>query len=143
MKKDLGNTRANQFYQVAITLGNKSMTTRKTKIKSAIDADQGKAWLDHLKKLVVQGDLLKLAHAEESDLTWRSAIYSLPRRVLSFAINASIDTLPTFRNLKLWGKKMSANCKLCGNTQTLLHVLAGCKTMLEQGRYVHGDIIAF
>ena len=111
------------------------MTTLKTKIKSAIDADQGKAWLDHLKKLVVQGDLLKLAYSEESDLTWSSAIYSLPRRVLSFAINASIDTLPTFRNLKLWGKKMSANCKLCGNTQTLLHVLAGCKTMLEQGRY--------
>ena len=103
MKKDLGNTRANQFYQEAITLGNKSITTLKTKLKSAIDADQGKVWLDHLKKLVVQGDLLKLAHSEESDLTWRIAIYSLPRRVLSFAINASIDTLPTFRNLKLWG----------------------------------------
>ena len=86
-------------------------------------------------KLVVQGDLIKLAHSEESDLTWCSAIYSLPRRVLSFAINASIDTLPTFRNLKLWGKKMSSNGKLCGNTQTLLHVLAGCNTMLEQGRY--------
>ena len=64
MKKDLGNTRANQFYQEAITLGNKSMTTLKSKIKSAIDADQGKAWLDHLKKLVVQGDLLKLVHSE-------------------------------------------------------------------------------
>ena len=91
--------------------------------------------VNHLKKIVVQGDLLKLAHSEESDLTWRSAIYSLPRRVLSFAINASIDTLPNLRNLNLWGKKMSANCKLCGNTQTMLHVLAGCKTMLEQGRY--------
>ena len=31
VKKDLGNTRANQFYQEAITLGNKSMTTLKTK----------------------------------------------------------------------------------------------------------------
>ena len=30
VKKDLGNTRANQFYQEAITLGNKSMTTLKT-----------------------------------------------------------------------------------------------------------------
>ena len=46
------------------------MTTLKTKIKSAINADQSKAWLDHLKKLVVQGDLLNLAHSEESDLTW-------------------------------------------------------------------------
>ena len=109
------------------------MTTLKTNIKSAINADQSKAWLALLKNLVVQGDLLKLARSEESDLTWRSAIYSLPRRVLSF--NALIDTLPNFRNLKLWGKKMSANCKLCGNTQTLLHVLAGCKSMLEQGQY--------
>ena len=29
---------------------------------------------------------------------------------------------------------MSASCKLCGITQTILHVLAGCNTMLEQGR---------
>ena len=135
VRKYLGNTRAHQFYQEAITLGTNSMATLKTKIKSAINADQIKAWLDHLKKLVVQGDLLNIAHSEESDITWRSAIYSLPRRVLSFAINSSIYTLPTFRNLKLWGKKMSSNCKLCGNTQTLLHVLAGCKTMLDQGRY--------
>ena len=32
------------------------MTTLKTKIKSAINADQSKAWLDHLKKLVVGED---------------------------------------------------------------------------------------
>ena len=44
------------------------MTTFNTKIKSAINADQSKAWLDHLKKLVAQGDLLKLAHSEESNL---------------------------------------------------------------------------
>ena len=65
------------------------MTTLKTKIKSVINADQSKAWLDHLKKLVVQGDRLRLSHSEESDITWRSSIYTLPRQVLSFAINAS------------------------------------------------------
>ena len=96
VRKDLGNTRAHQFYQEAITLGTNSMTTLKTKIKSAINADQSKAWLDHLKKLVVQGDLLNLAHSEESDITWRSAIYSLPRRLLSFAINLSIDLYPSY-----------------------------------------------
>ena len=133
MRKDLGNTRAHQFYQEAITLGTNSMTSFKTKIKSAINADQSKSCLDHLKKLVVQGDLLNLAHSEESDITWRSAIYSLPRRALSFAINSSMDTLPTFRNLTLWGKKMSSNCKLSGNTQTLLHVLAGGKHHVGSG----------
>ena len=92
------------------------MTTLKTKIKSVINANKSKAWLDHLKKLVVQGDLLRLSHSEESDLTRRSYIYTLPRRVLSFAINASHDS------------------EFSENTQTVLHVLAGCKTMLEQGR---------
>ena len=80
--------KAHQFYPEAITSGTKPMTTLNTKIKSAINADQSKAWLDHLKKLVAQGDLLKLAHSEESNLTWRNAIYTLTRRVLSFAINA-------------------------------------------------------
>ena len=126
MKKNLGNTRANQFYQEDITSESKSMTTLKTKIKSAIGADQSKAWLDHLKKRVVQGDLLKLAHSEESDLTWRSAIYSLPRRVLSFAINASIDTLPTFRNLKLCelfeSVQMVSSRNTCSNARDDLYV---------------------
>ena len=85
-----------------------------------------------LKKLV-HVDLLKLARSEESDLTWRST-NTLPRRVLSFAVNASIFTLPAFQNLQLWGKKMSVNCKLCGNPQTALRERPRCNTMLEQGR---------
>ena len=43
VRKDLGNTRANQFHQEAITSGSKSMTTLKAKIKSEINADQSKA----------------------------------------------------------------------------------------------------
>ena len=41
---------------------------------------------------------------------------------------------PNFRNVNRWGKKMSANCKLCETTIIVLHVLAGYNTMLEQGR---------
>ena len=149
VRKDLGNTRAHQFYQEAITLGTNSMTTLKTKIKSAINVDQSKAcmarpsqkacrtrrstkswgpfkcyvtlffWkLDphppprnanniehytfvtlfsrksdtppphpHLRYVTLEWPL---AHSEESDITWRSAIYSLPRCVLSFVINSSM-----------------------------------------------------
>ncbi len=65
------------------------MITLKTKIKSVINADQSKAWLYHLNKLVVQGDLLTLSHSEESNLTRRRSIYTLPRQFLSFAINTS------------------------------------------------------
>ena len=71
--------------------------------------------------------------------------HDLPYRVLSFAVrsNSSIDCVPTFRNLQRWGKKVSAKCKLCGNKQTLQHILNGCKTMLDQGRFTwrHDNIL--
>jgi hypothetical protein len=51
-------------------------------------------------------------------------------------VNSSIDTLPTFTNLRRWGKCTSVNCQLCGNMvkQTLFHVLVHCKHTLDQGR---------
>jgi hypothetical protein len=39
--------------------------------------------------------LLKLIN-EKNNITWRSVIYCLPKGVLKFAINASMDTLPSF-----------------------------------------------
>jgi hypothetical protein len=51
-------------------------------------------------------------------------------------VNSSIDTLPTFTNLRRWGKRASINCQLCGNIvkQTLFHVLVHYKHKLDQGR---------
>jgi hypothetical protein len=56
--------------------------------------------------------------------------------VLKFALNASIDTLPTFTNLKRWEKRASVKCHLCGNTvkQSLFHVLVYCNHTMDQGR---------
>jgi hypothetical protein len=53
--------------------------------------------------------------------------------VLKFAVNSSMDTLPTFTNLRRWVKCASVNCQLCGNIvkQTLFHVLFH---VLDQGR---------
>jgi hypothetical protein len=65
-----------------------------------------------------------------------SYIWNLPRGVLMFALNASIDTTPTFTNLKRWGKHASVNYHFCGNTvkQTLFHVLVHCNHTMDQGR---------
>jgi hypothetical protein len=53
---------------------------------------------------------------------------------LKFALNASIDTLPTFTNLKRWGKRVSVYCHLCGNTvkQMLFFVLVHCNHTMDQ-----------
>ncbi len=71
-------------------------------------------------------------------------MFNLPKGLLSFATRAAIDVLPTGDNLKTWGKTDAANCELCGNRSTLLHILNGCKTALNQGRYTfrHNAIIS-
>jgi hypothetical protein len=74
-------------------------------------------------------------------------MWNLPRGVLKYALNASIDTLPTFTNLKRWGKHASVNCNLCGNTvkQTLFHVLVHCNHTIDQGRLTwrHDSILKY
>jgi hypothetical protein len=84
----------------------------------------------------MQGNLFALLQAESEAITWKSYMWNLPRGVLKFALNASIDTLPTFTNLKRWGRRASVNYHLCGNTvkQTLFHVLVHCNHTVDQGR---------
>jgi hypothetical protein len=68
-----------------------------------------------------------LQKAENESITWKFYMWNLP--VLKFAVNSSIDALPTFTNLRRWGKCASVNCQLCRNMvkQTLFHVLVHCK----------------
>jgi hypothetical protein len=87
-------------------------------------------------RYIMQEDLFALLQAESEGITWKSYMWNLPRGVLKFALNASIDTLPTYTNLKRWRKRASVNCHLCGNTvkQTLFQVLVHCNNTMEQGR---------
>ena len=56
----------------------------------------------------------------------------------------TLNTLPSFDNLKRWGKRVSDRCPFCGNTQTLLHILSNCQVALNQGRYTwrHNSVLA-
>ena len=116
----------------------------KRNIKQTLKDDNFEQWRDYVRPLLVQGNVLKLIEAEKSDLTWKSMIYNLPRNVLSFAVRSCIDFLPTFTNLRTWGKRVNVKCKLCNNNQTLLHVLNNCQTVLQQGRYTwrHNSILS-
>jgi hypothetical protein len=92
----------------------------------------------------MQGNLFALLQAESEGIIWKSYMWKT-RGVLKFALNASIDTLPTFTNLKRWGKGASVNCHLCGNTvkQMLFHVLVYCIYTMDQGRktWRHGSFL--
>jgi hypothetical protein len=95
----------------------------------------------------MQGDLVKLLNEEEEDVTWKSIIHSVPRGVMSFACRAATNSLATNDNLKRWGKKTHSQCNIpgCLHIGTLLHILNGCKIMLDQGRYTwhHDNILHY
>ena len=57
--------------------------------------------------------------------------------MLSFSLNAAQDTLPHNANLALWKRRdgLSDACKLCGNRQSLAHVLNQCPISLHLRRY--------
>ena len=79
------------------------------------------------------------------DPVWKGFIYNLKKGTMKFLINSSIHTLPTQNNLKLWNKSTSDACKLCGNCDSTLHTLSGCRVALEGGRYTwrHDNIIMY
>ena len=70
-------------------------------------------------------------------------MWDIPQGVLKFAINAGVNTLPSFDNLKRWGKRVTDRCPFCGNIGTLAHVLSNCTTALSQGRYTwrHNSVL--
>ena len=63
---------------------------------------------------------------------------------MKWLLNASINTLPTKANLKLWGKVTNDKCH-CGRKQTLNHILSCCKKSLEDGRFTfrHNNILKY
>jgi hypothetical protein len=84
----------------------------------------------------MQGDYLNLLIEEDSNITWKSFIWNVPRGVVKFALNAGLNTLPSADNLKRWGKRTSDICKICNlGKQTLNHILSSCSISLEEGRY--------
>ena len=97
-----------------------------------------------LKNLVSQGHFLELTKVEQLDATWKSFIFNLPKGTMKWLLNASINTLPTKANLRQWGKVTNDKC-FCSKKQTLNHILNGCKTALEQGRFTwrHDSILYY
>ena len=89
---------------------------------------------DHLLSLGRQGQMLGSADADASSL-WAGVLHTLPPETTKFALNAAVDMLPHNANLLLWRKKDTDICPLCGERQTLIHVLNCCPVALNQGRY--------
>jgi len=66
---------------------------------------------------------------------WSTVQSKLPKNIFNFTIRYINNTLPTRKNLAKWGLSPSSDCSLCLQPESLLHVVAGCNSYLEQGRF--------
>ena len=114
-------------------------TTRKalsTQVKKKAKKEEAARHLAHAKSLPIQGSLYRTVDGEAA-LLWSKAIQALPSNQMKFALNSAQDTLPHNANLALWrgDSCMSNKCRLCGDKQTLVHILNACPVALKARRY--------
>ena len=107
----------------------------KESVKAGVRGEESERIYSKSKELVQQGKFLELTLLERCDATWQSYIYNLPRGTMKFILNASLDTLPSKANLKVWVKCGSAKCALCSQVETLNHVISSCPVALRQLRW--------
>ena len=86
----------------------------KTEVQRRIQRETDAYWQNRISSLLMQGDFLSLLIEENDNVTWKSFLWELPRGVAKFAVNASLNTLPTGDNLRRWGKRTSDVCRNCG-----------------------------
>jgi hypothetical protein len=93
----------------------------------------------------MQGDFVKLLIEEEENVSWKSIVNNIPKGVLSFALKATVNGLPSPDNLKRWGVRKLDKCVICGNFGNLEHVLNWCNTALNQKRFTwrHDSILNY
>ena len=127
-----------------LPIPDKFITAVKEDVKTTVLVEDNLKTFEHVQTLVKQGKFLQLSKLEETDATWKSYIYNLPKGTMKWLLNSTIDTLPTKVNLKQWGKVTNDKC-FCQQRQTLNHILNCCKTSLNQGRYTmrHDSVLNY
>ena len=125
-----------------IGASNSSWATLKRKINKVVEENTIAYWKEKIEPLLCQGKFSELLIMENENLTWKSVMFNLPRKVLKFAINACIDSLPSYANLSRWGKRLSEKCPFCPNlTGTLHHILSNCPSFLERYTWRHNNVL--
>ena len=112
--------------------------------------------LNHIRKqhedklqnhLISQGSFFSsiMKHSTSSlNSLWSSVQSKLPRNIFNFTIKYINNTLPTRKNLLKWGISSTSECSFCLEPESLLHVVAGCKTYLCEGRFTwrHDSVLS-
>jgi hypothetical protein len=74
-------------------------------------------------------------HTRPLDFSWNTLIHGPGKRIISFLLNATQNTLPSPHFLKVQKLQDDDKCTLCRETGFVSHILSGCKVSLYSGRY--------
>ena len=114
-------------------------------MKTTLSKHQSAVWDSHLETLSVQSKFLDIVALEHQSKVWSRIMFGLPAGQLSFLIRAGIDVLPSPANLQRWRIQPDSTCSLCNSRPcTVSHILNGCPTALNQGRYTwrHDSVLS-
>ena len=79
--------------------------------------------------IISQQSILNLTSA------WSTVQSRLPMDIFNFTVKCINNTLPTPSNLHKWGLSPTSDCSFCFQSESLLHIIAGCLTYLTQGQF--------
>ena len=105
-------------------------------VKRKVKDSEAKQRLSQVQQLPKQGEMIRATSSETASV-WAKAVQALPSNTMKFALNAAHDSLPHNVNLHMWKKRDSPTCPLCGERQSLLHVLNNCSVARDLRRYNH------
>ena len=102
--------------------------------KLLVREDDQDRLLNSLRQLEKQGHMLRCSSPERAKI-WAKALERAKDEHLKFALNSAVDCLPHNANLALWRKRNDDTCPLCGERQTLIHILNICKSARDARRF--------
>ena len=76
---------------------------------------------------------------------WSDVQSNMPRNIFNFTVRYLNNSLATRKNLARWNLSQTSDCSFCFHPESLLHVVAGCKTYLDEGRFTwrHNSALKF
>ena len=109
----------------------KILTTATNLLIREVDDDHH---LQSLQRLEKQGHMSQCSSPDGAKI-WAKALEGAKDKHLRFALNSAVDTLPHNANLYLWKKRIDESCPLCGERQSLIHVLNTCSAVRDGRRF--------
>ena len=109
--------------------------------KALVEDDANEMRRDELLSLEKEGQMFRHHTCESAGLGGRTLL-QLPEEHRRFVTNGAVATLPHNANLQLWKKRQDNKCPLCGERQSLIHVLNTCPVALNARRFnQHHDVV--